>query len=431
MPDLPRHMPTLLLLLLVGCGAAKSTKPAKSSPAKVAKPSEDDIYHVTLTPKATERLGIVTAKIRKERVPRFRTIGGDVQVRIGDSVIVSAPATGMLTVTEGMRFPTPGAKVDAGQALFKLVPMLSPERDVPTPAERVQMANARASLVSAQIVAAGDAKQAQAEVDGAKIALDRAKQLLSTMAGSRRAVEEAQAAYNVSEKKLLAAKERELVLNELVLSTEGGKVSPIPITVPEPGTLRNLTATRGQIVNGGAPLFEVMNLDKVWIRVPVYTGDTKLLDLTQPATLVQLDGQTTTSSHPDQPLLQASDGENIIAKPIPAPPSADPLASTVDVFFEVENTSGKLHPGQRVGVRVPLKDTDESLVVPWAAVLRDIHGTAWVYEQVQTNEFRRRRVFVKYAAGEDAVLAAGPDVGTEIVTDGAAELFGTEFGTGK
>ena len=30
-----------------------------------------------------------------------------------------------------------------------------------------------------------------------------------------------------------------------------------------------------------------------------------------------------------------------------------------------------------------------------------------------------------------AVLAQGPAPGTRVVTDGAAELFGTEFGAGK
>ncbi len=73
----------------------------------------------------------------------------------------------------------------------------------------------------------------------------------------------------------------------------------------------------------------------------------------------------------------------------------------------------------------------ESLVVPWAAVLYDIHGTTWVYEKTAKTVFRRRRVLVRYTTDDLAVLAAGPKVGTEVVVDGAAELFGTEFGTGK
>jgi hypothetical protein len=33
--------------------------------------------------------------------------------------------------------------------------------------------------------------------------------------------------------------------------------------------------------------------------------------------------------------------------------------------------------------------------------------------------------------GESAVLDQGPPTGTRVVTAGAAELFGTEFGVGK
>ena len=45
--------------------------------------------------------------------------------------------------------------------------------------------------------------------------------------------------------------------------------------------------------------------------------------------------------------------------------------------------------------------------------------------------YARRRVVVRYVANGLAVLAAGPPVGTAVVTDGAAELFGTETGFSK
>jgi hypothetical protein len=45
--------------------------------------------------------------------------------------------------------------------------------------------------------------------------------------------------------------------------------------------------------------------------------------------------------------------------------------------------------------------------------------------------FARRRVEVARVAGGVVVLSAGPKIGTRIVTDGAVELFGTEFGAGK
>jgi cobalt-zinc-cadmium efflux system membrane fusion protein len=43
----------------------------------------------------------------------------------------------------------------------------------------------------------------------------------------------------------------------------------------------------------------------------------------------------------------------------------------------------------------------------------------------------RRRIGVTAVVGEDAVLVFGPPAGTEVVTDGAAEMFGVEFGGNK
>ena len=181
--------------------------------------------------------------------------------------------------------------------------------------------------------------------------------------------------------------------------------------------MRNLSAARGQTVTAGTPLFEVVNLDTVWIRVPVYVG--------------QLDQIVTTSDARIGDLKGGSDSSLRTAKPIAAPPSADPLSSTVDLYYEMSNRDGALHPGERIGATLSLKGESENLVIPWAAVLYDIHGTTWVYERTDTQVFRRRRVLVRYTADDLAVLASGPEVGTEIVVGGAAELFGTEFGIGK
>ena len=111
------------------------------------------------------------------------------------------------------------------------------------------------------------------------------------------------------------------------------------------------------------------------------------------------------------------------AKPVVAPPSGDPLAATVNVFYEVANADGRFRPGERVGVTLPLKGEDESLTVPRSALIRDIHGGAWVYEKVKPHAYARRRVLVDRVVGDLAVLASGPKPGAKVVTVGAAELL--------
>lgn len=119
------------------------------------------------------------------------------------------------------------------------------------------------------------------------------------------------------------------------------------------------------------------------------------------------------------------------ARPVAVPFSPASAPATAELFYELDNADGKLRPGEKVSVAVPLQGEAESSVVPAAAMLYDIHGGTWVYENTAPQTFTRRRVEVRFANGNDAVLARGPKPGSKIVTAGAAELFGTEFGIGK
>ncbi|MFN2484422.1 MAG: hypothetical protein ABR509_05725 [Candidatus Limnocylindria bacterium] len=66
------------------------------------------------------------------------------------------------------------------------------------------------------------------------------------------------------------------------------------------------------------------------------------------------------------------------------------------------------------------------LVVPYSAVIYDASGDTWVYTSPETLVFVRHAITVESINGDDVVLSSGPDVGTLVVTVGAAELYGTE-----
>ncbi len=97
----------------------------------------------------------------------------------------------------------------------------------------------------------------------------------------------------------------------------------------------------------------------------------------------------------------------------------------------MDNSQNRYRPGERVGVSLKLRGAEESLLVSAQAILYDIHGGTWVYIQTGEHAFQRQRVLVRYTEGGRAVLDQGPPVGTPVVVEGAAELYGTEFGTGK
>jgi hypothetical protein len=68
--------------------------------------------------------------------------------------------------------------------------------------------------------------------------------------------------------------------------------------------------------------------------------------------------------------------------------------------------------------------------IPYSAVLYDPNGDTWTYTSPDSLVFVRHPISVEYIEGDVAVLSSGPLGGTTVVTVGAAELFGTEFGVG-
>jgi hypothetical protein len=70
----------------------------------------------------------------------------------------------------------------------------------------------------------------------------------------------------------------------------------------------------------------------------------------------------------------------------------------------------------------------ERTVIPYAAVLYDPDGQTWTYTSPERLVFVREDIRVDRIDGDAAILAAGPSAGTTVVTVGADELWGVEYG---
>ncbi|MFO0844603.1 MAG: efflux RND transporter periplasmic adaptor subunit [Gemmataceae bacterium] len=399
---------TLAVASAVGAGSwwLITHRPAGATPDKPASPAgvgklvkEEDLNTVTLTDDAERRIGLAVAPVVKKATRRARVYGGEVTVPAGRAILVAAPLAGTLKAPAGGEMKA-GQAVKAGKPVFHLTPLLTPD--------------GRATLSASLAEAEGLVNNAKTQVTLTKIAFDRAKRVHKEGAGSQRQVDEAEAAYTLATKTLDAAATRQGILKKVVGDAEGGTATPVPIQAPEDGVLRAVSALPGQTVPSGAPLFEVIDVTTVWVRVALPVGDLDAVARAEPARVGKL------SAPPGAYLCTA--------KAVNAPPSANPLSATVDVFYEVPNADGKLIPGQRLGVTVPLSDARVALTVPWSAVVFDVHGGTWVYEQVGPHRYARRRVAVLHTVGSDAVFASGPPAGAKVVTAGSQELFGAESG---
>lgn len=380
------------LTFLPGCKREQPHAAAAQAPATVDHSvKESDLNAITLTPEAEKRLAVKVQAVTRASVPDTATVAGEVVVPPGGTLDVTSPVAGTL-IAVGTPV-TAGRRVRRGETLLRIIPLLPAERDLRINVERDQQA-------------------AAATLDAARKKLGRAEQLFADGSGSRRAVEEAKAELAVAEAAHAAARERIAVVNRSRI-TESGELA---IAAPSDGVVDGVQAAPGQAVASGAKLLQISRLDRLWIKVPVYAGIRRSLDTQHGAEILRLDDS------PGAPGLPA--------RRVAAPPTATPSASAVDVVFELTGR-GDLMPGERVLVRLSGRTSGSSLVVPESALIVDIHGGVWVYVQTAPHVFARRRVEVRDITAGVAVLTRGVDTGNMVVTDGAAELYGIEFGTGK
>ncbi|MBT2520806.1 hypothetical protein [Arthrobacter sp. ISL-28] len=84
---------------------------------------------------------------------------------------------------------------------------------------------------------------------------------------------------------------------------------------------------------------------------------------------------------------------------------------------------------ERLGLTTEKVTKGSALEVPYGALIYDGAGKTWVYTNPEPKTYIRAAVIVDKITGSKVQLRSGPPAGTDVVTVGAAELFGAEFGT--
>jgi hypothetical protein len=113
----------------------------------------------------------------------------------------------------------------------------------------------------------------------------------------------------------------------------------------------------------------------------------------------------------------------------------DPAATIEEVVApdgtELHQVTVEPRAIERLGIRfAPVTEEGSDLVVPIGALVYDPEGGTWVYTEVEPRSFLRQRITVREIVGDRVLLTDGPDPGTEVVTRGTLELYGTEEGIG-
>jgi biotin carboxyl carrier protein len=228
----------------------------------------------------------------------------------------------------------------------------------------------------------------------------------------QRGQQEAQQEVVFSQKALDAAENRLRQIEGAPLHG-GGRLA---VRAPRSGLLRNVYIAPGQEVSAGTAMVEVVDLSAVWVKVPVYAGETAVLAANAPATVQALNGS----------------GQTWQARPVSdAPPSGDPASSAVHLYYGLSNPAARFKPGERVLVTIPVSGSRSWIEVPWSSIVFDTNGGTWLYESLGDRRYGRRRVDVDHSRAGVAYLNAGIGAGKAVVAAGAAELWGFEFGVRK
>lgn len=187
--------------------------------------------------------------------------------------------------------------------------------------------------------------------------------------------------------------------------TVGGQI----MTVSEDSALSdNVTAVAGGIK------------EALLVRIPLSQNELKIVDRSQPVYIQSLDDEEDFDDEIDDLYAEWDEGLQ------------DDDDEDDALYYMVNGAKNGLLPGHGVLVELSLVGgATTQMVVPYAAVLYGVHGETWVYTNPEPLVFVRQPIVIDFIDGDLAVLSEGPEIGTEIVTIGAAELYGAETGVSK
>ena len=83
---------------------------------------------------------------------------------------------------------------------------------------------------------------------------------------------------------------------------------------------------------------------------------------------------------------------------------------------------------ERAGIQTsPIRQNGQGTVMPHSAVIFDADGETFTYTSPEPRTYVRQKIVIDDVVGDSVMLFDGPPAGTEVVTVGAAEVYGSEF----
>jgi hypothetical protein len=120
---------------------------------------------------------------------------------------------------------------------------------------------------------------------------------------------------------------------------------------------------------------------------------------------------------------EASSGYDYETASHHVPAKLEPIKGT-----DVQRVIFDAEAAERVGLKTaPIRQDGQETVIPYDAVIYGADGKTYAYTAPEPLTYVRQGISIDHVVGDSVMLHDGPPVGTEVVTVGAAEVYGTEF----
>lgn len=289
-------------------------------------------------------------------------------VELPARVIPDPNASGFVQSSMGGRlmpprggFPRLGARVEAGQVLAVVMPVIGA-------ADR--------NSQQAQL------REVEQEISLVETKLKRFARLKGVIAES--AVEDA-------EIELEGLRARRSVL-------ANATAEPEELVAPVSGVVAAVNAVAGQIAEPSSVIFQIIDPARYWVEALSYQA---------------------------LPIVGEGEGRLADGRVLKVSYRGTGLADrnqAVPVQFEVEGEAPMLRAGQLLTVLARTETERKGIAVPRTAVIRGANGQPIVYDHISAENFRPREVRVEPLDGERVLIVSGVGAGSRIVSQGAELL---------
>lgn len=394
---------------------------------------------VLTVPKESQILfGIKTEPAATKKIISGLKTTGVVRARPEARAVVVPPVAGRIVLRQGI---TLGSAVARGEQIGYVEQVLdvsgqteleaqrleveSQQRDVE--ARRLELRNTALQLRAQQSDQRAKASQARTQLAQAQRELRRAGNLVEVGAVPKKRVEEAQTAVRVAEQEVASADQQVKLLENQIRQTEAGQTifrAPrvnqptrnFPLTAPVSGSINEIKATSGQVIETGAEIMSIVNLSSVLLEAQIFERD---LPAVREATRASF---TTAALGGEVYTIGTADGDGRI---VSIGQTVNEQTRTVPVIYEVINPLGRLRDGMFVEITVDTSGEQTVLAVPKTAVVNE-QGQTFVFVFDGGERFEKRNVALGTEGADYFEVRSGLKEGERVVTEGIYQLRSTQ-----